>query len=127
PRRHQAHADGCRPGLAAGRRAAQRLDGGDRGRRDHRRRGDRRGMTRAMPVARTLLGGLRAWTLQRASALYLLGFGIVLAVRMAQSPPRDHAAWAALWGEPAMAAGALLAFASVCLHAWVGARDVILD
>ena len=78
-------------------------------------------------MARALLDGLRAWTLQRASALYLLVFGIVLTLRMLAAPPASHAAWVALWGEPAMAAGALLAFASVCLHAWVGARDVILD
>lgn len=78
-------------------------------------------------MARALLDGLRAWTLQRASALYLLVFGIVLTLRMVAAPPASHAAWVALWGEPAMAAGALLAFASVCLHAWVGARDVILD
>lgn len=78
-------------------------------------------------MARTLLDGLRAWTLQRASALYLLVFGIVLALRMLAAPPGNHVAWVALWAEPAMATGALLAFASVCLHAWIGARDVILD
>lgn len=78
-------------------------------------------------MTHALLDGLRAWTLQRVSALYLLVFGIVLTLRMAAAPPGNHAAWVALWEEPPMAAGALLAFASVCLHAWVGARDVILD
>lgn len=76
---------------------------------------------------RRLLSGLRAWTVQRASALYLAGFGVVLAVRLVSEPPDSYRRWVALWSHPAMASAAMLAVACLCLHAWVGARDVILD
>ncbi|GAA4409690.1 succinate dehydrogenase, hydrophobic membrane anchor protein [Quisquiliibacterium transsilvanicum] len=74
-----------------------------------------------------LMTGLRAWTLQRASALYLLGFMLVLALRLLADPVDDHARWVALWRSPWMASGALLAVAALAAHAWVGARDVVLD
>lgn len=74
-----------------------------------------------------LLGGLRPWTLQRLSALYLLAFLIVVAVRALLDPPHSHAQWAHWWQPPWAAAAALLFFAALCLHAWVGARDVLLD
>lgn len=74
-----------------------------------------------------LLGGLRAWTLQRLSALYLLAFLAVMAVRALPAPPQNHAQWVQWWQPPWAAAAALLFFAALCLHAWVGARDVLLD
>lgn len=80
-----------------------------------------------MSAAAGLLSGLRAWTLQRLSAIYLLGFVAVLAWRLVAEPVDDHAAWVALWRGPWMASAALLAVASLGVHAWVGARDVVLD
>lgn len=80
-----------------------------------------------MSTATGLLSGLRAWTLQRLSAIYLLGFIAVLAWRLVVKPVDDHAAWVALWRSPWMASAALLAVAAVGVHAWVGARDVVLD
>ena len=74
-----------------------------------------------------LLGGLRAWTLQRLSALYLLAFLAAAAIRALIDPPRDHAQWADWWRPPWASAAALLFFAALCLHAWVGTRDVLLD
>ena len=74
-----------------------------------------------------LLGGLRPWTLQRLSALYLLVFLAALAVRVLLAPPQDHLQWIAWWRPPWAAAAALLFFAALGLHAWVGARDVLLD
>ena len=74
-----------------------------------------------------LLGGLRAWTLQRLSALYLLIFLAVIGIRGLLAPPRDHLQWVDWWRPPWAAAAALLFFAALCLHAWVGARDVLLD
>lgn len=74
-----------------------------------------------------LLTGLRAWTLQRASALYLIGFLAVLAFRLIAEPVEDHAHWLRLWRNPWMGGAALLAVAALGLHAWVGARDVVLD
>lgn len=74
-----------------------------------------------------LLGGLRAWTLQRLSAMYLLIFLAVVGIRAWLAPPQDPLQWVDWWRPPWAAAAALLFFAALCLHAWVGARDVLLD
>lgn len=76
---------------------------------------------------RTILSGLRAWTVQRLTAIYLLLFLLFALVRMAWHPPATYAqwhAWVTLSGvRPAM----MLFFAALLVHAWVGLRDVLLD
>lgn len=74
-----------------------------------------------------LLGGLRAWTLQRLSALYLIVFMAATGVRALLAPPHDYLQWADWWRSPWAAAAALVFFAALGLHAWVGTRDVLLD
>lgn len=73
------------------------------------------------------LSGLRAWMLQRLSAVYLAGYTLWAAVYFLRHPIPDHAAWRALWMQPAMAIGAALLFIALLVHAWVGVRDIILD
>ena len=74
-----------------------------------------------------MFSGLRAWTLQRVTALVVLGFLIVMLIRFAADPPTSFEAWRAWWRAPAVASATLVFFGALCLHAWVGARDVILD
>ncbi|AGA33114.1 Succinate dehydrogenase hydrophobic membrane anchor protein [Thioalkalivibrio nitratireducens DSM 14787] len=75
----------------------------------------------------SLLGGQRAWLLQRVTAVYagvyLLGAVALLLVR----PPADHGAWLALVAHPAVWLATALFVLVLLLHAWVGLRDVILD
>ncbi|GAB4300575.1 MAG: succinate dehydrogenase, hydrophobic membrane anchor protein [Thiohalomonadaceae bacterium] len=71
--------------------------------------------------------GLRAWMLQRLSALYLAGYTLGAAVYFLLYPVADHAAWQALWRGPVMSTGAALLFIALLVHAWVGVRDVLLD
>ena len=73
------------------------------------------------------LTGLRAWVVQRLSAVYLLGYLLYLAGALAWAPPPDHAAWVAWMQAPAMAVATVMAVLALLLHAWVGVRDVILD
>lgn len=76
---------------------------------------------------RRAVSGLRAWLLQRLSALVLLGYLVVALVVLAAEAPGSHAQWRALMQSPAVALATLVAFAALLLHAWVGARDVLLD
>ncbi len=76
---------------------------------------------------RRAVSGLRAWLLQRLSALVLLAYLVVALGVFAFDPPQGHAAWRALMQSPAAALVTLVAFAALALHAWVGARDVLLD
>ena len=73
------------------------------------------------------VSGLRAWLLQRLSALVLLAYLAAALAVLAADAPRSHAQWQALMQAPAAALATLVAFAALLLHAWVGARDVLLD
>ncbi|MFN2308823.1 MAG: succinate dehydrogenase, hydrophobic membrane anchor protein [Gammaproteobacteria bacterium] len=71
--------------------------------------------------------GLRAWLLQRFSALYLLLFLGYLAVRFGTAPVADFAAWQAWLADPLVNLATGLFILSLLVHAWVGIRDVIMD
>lgn len=71
--------------------------------------------------------GLRAWLLQRATAVYLVLFTIYLLARVWGDPPRDFETWRAWVGNPAWSAMLALSFVMILAHAWVGVRDVLLD
>lgn len=74
-----------------------------------------------------LLSGLRAWTVQRASALYMLGFLAWLAAALLAAPPEGYVQWRAMVARPAASAAFAVFFAALLAHAWVGMRDVVLD
>ncbi|MGH8681311.1 MAG: succinate dehydrogenase, hydrophobic membrane anchor protein [Burkholderiales bacterium] len=74
-----------------------------------------------------LLTGLSAWTAQRASAVFMLGFLLWLAGALLVSPPDGYEQWRAIVARPAASAGFSVFFAAVLVHAWVGVRDVVLD
>lgn len=71
--------------------------------------------------------GLRAWILQRLTALYMAGYlPYILGVWVLRRPD-DYAGWVAMMSDPVTATANLLFFAAVLVHCWVGVRDVILD
>ena len=74
-----------------------------------------------------LATGLRAWTWQRLSAIWLALFTPVLLWRLLWSPPADFAAWRAWVAKPGVALGLMLYLAALCIHAWVGGRDILMD
>jgi succinate dehydrogenase / fumarate reductase membrane anchor subunit len=71
--------------------------------------------------------GLRAWFLQRVTAIYLMLFILFVLQHMIVNPPQDFEAWRGWVAQPLVGLGLLLFFASVLLHAWVGFRDVLID
>ena len=76
---------------------------------------------------RLALTGLRAWLVQRASAIYLLAFILFFIGHFLFDPPAGDAAWRAWVAQPWISVALLAAFAALLLHAWVGLRDVMLD
>jgi len=74
-----------------------------------------------------LLTGLRAWTVQRVTAVFMLGFLLWLAATLLVSPPESYERWRSLVAEPAASAAFAVFFLALLAHAWVGARDVVLD
>lgn len=71
--------------------------------------------------------GLRAWVLQRVTAVYLALFLVYVVAHFALDPPRDYAAWRDWVGDPLVSVATLLFFATLLLHAWVGLRDIVID
>jgi succinate dehydrogenase / fumarate reductase, membrane anchor subunit len=72
-------------------------------------------------------GGLRAWVVQRISAVYLaLCFTTVLILWLTQRPV-TYDAWRAWIAHPVVNIAAVLFFIALALHAWVGVRDVVID
>ena len=74
------------------------------------------------------LSGLRAWVVQRLSALYI-GLFLVSAgaVLLIEGPPDSYQHWLALFSDPLLNLAMQVFVIAVLLHAWVGIRDVILD
>jgi succinate dehydrogenase membrane anchor subunit len=71
--------------------------------------------------------GLHAWLLQRVSAVFMLFFVVFLIFHFLLDPPRSYQAWHSWMRDPRVSAGALVFFAALFLHTWVGVRDVVMD
>jgi len=74
-----------------------------------------------------LLSGQRAFVVQRVSALMLLAYVTLAALRLAFGAPASFAQWQAWTAQPLGTSVLLLGVAALMLHAWVGIRDVLLD
>lgn len=71
--------------------------------------------------------GLRAWFLQRLTAVFLGFYFIYLLLLFLFAPPAHHAAWQAWVAEPLNGTGLLLFVAALLMHSWIGFRDVLID
>jgi len=76
---------------------------------------------------RLVLTGLRAWLVQRATAVYLLGFIGYFIAHFLLAPPTDDVAWRAYVAQGYVRLLIAAAFVALLLHAWIGLRDVMLD
>jgi len=73
------------------------------------------------------LSGLRAWVLQRATAIYIGLFSVVIALVLLISPPADYEQWRDWFADPLVGIATLVFIVSILLHAWVGIRDILID
>jgi len=71
--------------------------------------------------------GLKAWVVQRVTAVYLALFGTYLALAFVFAPPADHAALVNWVTGPWVMLGLLVFIPVLLAHAWVGIRDVFMD
>ena len=73
------------------------------------------------------MSGLRAWLVQRVTALYMLFFIVFLLVHFLRTPAASYPAWHAWMLSPAISIATLVFFIALLAHTWIGMRDVILD
>lgn len=71
--------------------------------------------------------GLKAWLVQRVSAIYIGLFTLYLLLTLLLAPPPDYIAWRLWFATPLMSTATLLFVLAVLVHAWVGVRDVVID
>jgi succinate dehydrogenase / fumarate reductase membrane anchor subunit len=71
--------------------------------------------------------GLKAWALQRLTAIFVGLFTLYLLGVFLFAAPGDYVAWKAWVGSPIVSVLMLLYVATILLHAWIGVRDVLID
>ena len=71
--------------------------------------------------------GLRAWLLQRFSAVYIALFFLFVLTRFWRQPIQDYQAWHAWLADPLINLSTGLFILALLIHAWVGIRDVVMD
>lgn len=81
-------------------------------------------------VTREVVGahyGLRDWLAQRATAVIMLVYTVVILSAVAGMPQMDYPHWKLLWQAPLVRYASVLFMASLLLHAWVGVRNIFMD
>ncbi len=73
------------------------------------------------------LSGLRAWVVQRLTALYIGVITPPLIWMLVSAWQRGEGAWRELFAHTFVSIAVLLLFLAILFHAWIGMRDVILD
>ena len=71
--------------------------------------------------------GLRAWLLQRISAIYIALFGLFFLLTMLFAAPESYQDWQRWIARPLISLTMVIFFIALATHAWVGIRDVIID
>lgn len=71
--------------------------------------------------------GLRAWVLQRISAVYLAVYLVVAGGTLLLQAPFGYAEWKAGFAHPAVNVATAVFFGALLVHAWVGMRDILID
>lgn len=71
--------------------------------------------------------GLRAWLVQRISAVYMLIYLVAAVAWMAGTAPYSYEEWRAFIARPLVALTTFGFIGALLLHAWVGVRDVVMD
>jgi succinate dehydrogenase / fumarate reductase, membrane anchor subunit len=71
--------------------------------------------------------GVRAWLVQRVSAVYLALFTLYAALHLIAGTAASYAEWSAWLARPAVSLGWAVFFVALLAHSWVGIRDVIMD
>lgn len=76
---------------------------------------------------RKTVTGLRAWLVQRVSAVYMLLFIVYFLIRLVTDPPRSYSEWHGWMMHSSVSIATGVFFAALLAHVWIGVRDVIMD
>ena len=71
--------------------------------------------------------GLRDWLSQRATAVLMALFTLVLLAQVIFGGPAGYDSWAAIFSRQWMKVATFVVIVALAWHAWVGMRDVWMD
>lgn len=71
--------------------------------------------------------GMRAWLLQRLTAVYIALFMLSVMGWMVFNTPMTFSLWSQTLSQPVMMVATILFYISLFIHAWVGVRDILVD
>jgi succinate dehydrogenase / fumarate reductase, membrane anchor subunit len=71
--------------------------------------------------------GMRDWLSQRATAVLMALFTVVLIAQMLFGGPLGYDRWAAIFSAQWMKVLTFVVFIALGWHAWVGVRDILMD
>ena len=71
--------------------------------------------------------GMRAWLLQRVTAVYIAIYSLSLIIWLISNVPIDFNSWQSVFTHPIILVMTVLFYLSLFIHAWVGVRDVLVD
>jgi len=71
--------------------------------------------------------GMRAWLLQRLTAVYIALYALSLIVWIIASTPVNFDTWYGLFSQPIILIATIIFYLSLFIHAWVGIRDILVD
>lgn len=71
--------------------------------------------------------GMRAWLVQRITAVYIAIYVLALIFWMISSIPITFSQWHGLLSHSAMMIATVLFYMALFAHAWVGVRDILVD
>ena len=81
-------------------------------------------------VNRVLVGahyGLKDWVIQRATAVIMAIYTIILLATLLFAVPQDFNSWRAIFANGFMRFATFLFLISLFYHAWIGLRDIWMD
>ena len=71
--------------------------------------------------------GMRAWLLQRLTAVYIAIYALSLIVWAVFDSPVTYTSWHSLFTQPLILIATIIFYLSLLIHAWVGMRDILVD
>jgi len=71
--------------------------------------------------------GMRAWLLQRLTAVYIAIYSLSLIAWVVSKSPVNFNSWFNLFSNPIILITTIIFYLSLFIHAWVGMRDILVD
>jgi len=71
--------------------------------------------------------GIRAWLLQRLTAIYIAIYALSLMGWISYQLPLSYDVWLNFISHPVILIATVIFYLSLFIHAWVGIRDILID